>query len=422
MISILGAGIAGISAGYHLNKRGKESIIYEKRDRWGGLCDNFEIGNGFLFDYFIHLSFTNSDYVKQLFQQSSTYISHTPVSSNYYKGYWLKHPAQNNLAPLSTNEKVKIITDFVQRNENLTVNNYRDWLRRQFGEYFSENFPEKYTLKYWTIKADKLDTDWLGGRFSLPPLENVLKGAFEEQEENFYYAKEMRYPTKGGYKSFLNKMASECRIKTGKKVIEIDLRTKRMLFEDNTEQYYEQIISTLPIPELIKCIKDVPKNVKEASRKLLATSGQLASFGFNRPDIPKDIWFYIYDEDIIPARAYSPSIKSCDNVPEGKSSLQFESYFSKYTPHKYSEGDLIEHIANKGVNIGLWDINDIEVSDYREVKYANVVYDLERAKSIGIVHAFLLKNNICVAGRFGEWAYLWSDQSLISGKNIADEI
>lgn len=42
-IVILGAGIAGIGAGYKL---GKSATLYEKRNRYGGLCDNFTL-NGF---------------------------------------------------------------------------------------------------------------------------------------------------------------------------------------------------------------------------------------------------------------------------------------------------------------------------------------------------------------------------------------
>jgi hypothetical protein len=30
-------------------------------------------------------------------------------------------------------------------------------------------------------------------------------------------------------------------------------------------------------------------------------------------------------------------------------------------------------------------------------------------------------NNIKYIGRFGEWDYLWSDQSLLSGKKVADQ-
>jgi protoporphyrinogen oxidase len=420
MIAILGAGISGISAGYHLKVRKIESTIFEKNLSWGGLCDNFTIGEGFRFDYFVHLSFTKSDYVKNLFSKSSEYIIHTPTSSNYYKDLWLKHPAQNNLAPLPSEEKVKIILDFINKYPGENPQNYKEWLTLQFGEYFTNNFPCVYTKKYWTVPAEELTTDWLGGRFSLPSLELLLKGAFEQQEENFYYAQEMRYPKLGGYKSFLKGMASNINIQSNKEVVLIDLKTKRIDFSDNSFVHYEKLISSLPLPELVKLIKDVPPNILEASGKLLCTSGQLVSLGFNRPDIPKDIWFYIYDEDILPARAYSPSIKSPDNAPSGKSSLQFETYYSRASPKKLSGGAMLEHVIAKGEKMKLWEASDIETSDYREVKYANVVFDFERKKSVSIIHDYLSESGISYIGRFGEWGYLWSDQSLLSGKKIAD--
>lgn len=422
MIAILGGGISGISAGYHLRLKGIENIVFEKKANWGGLCDNFTIGDGFRFDYFVHLSFSSDDYVKYLFSQSSDYHIHKPLSTNYYKGYWLKHPAQNNLAPLSAQEKTKIILDFVNRTAIETPKNYHEWLVAQFGEYFTHYFPGTYTKKYWTIPAEKMTTDWLENRFSLPPLDKLLNGAFEEQEENFYYAKEMRYPIAGGYKSFLKGMASETTIQTSKDIILIDLRAKRIDFADNSFVHYEKLISSLPLPELVARIKDVPKHIVEASEQLLYTSGQLVSLGFNRPDIPKNIWFYIYDEDILPSRAYSPSIKSPENVPAGKSSLQFETFYSRFLPKKLSGGDLIEHVVEKGEKMKLWTADDIEVSDYREVKYANVVFDFERKKNLAIIHEYLIKEGIQYIGRFGEWDYLWSDQSLLSGKKAADHV
>ena len=38
---VLGAGIAGISAAWHLQQEGQHSIILEKDDDWGGLCGYF---------------------------------------------------------------------------------------------------------------------------------------------------------------------------------------------------------------------------------------------------------------------------------------------------------------------------------------------------------------------------------------------
>ena len=54
---ILGSGIAGISAGYHLKQKGQNAVIYEKDADWGGLCGYFSI-DGFRFDRFVHFTFT----------------------------------------------------------------------------------------------------------------------------------------------------------------------------------------------------------------------------------------------------------------------------------------------------------------------------------------------------------------------------
>lgn len=422
MIAILGAGIAGIAAGYHLSQRGIEHTIFEKNTSWGGLCDNFSIGEEFLFDKFVHLSFTKSEVVKELFHKNTAFYSHKPESSNYYNNLWLKHPVQNNLAPLPVEEKVKIIEDFVAKPSFNNIQNYEEWLLVQFGTYFKEHFSEKYTRKYWSIPSKELTTDWLANRISIPSLETLLKGAFEVQEENFYYAQEMRYPEQGGYKSFLNNMATNVSIKTQKEVALIDPLCKKITFVDGCETHYEKLISSLPLPEIVKIIKDAPKSILEAGEKLLATSGQLVSIGFNRPDVPKYLWFYIYDEDILPARAYSPSLKSPYNVPKGKSSLQFETYFSKKKPKQLSGDGLVNHIIEKGIQMKLWEVNDIAITDYREEKYANVVFDFNRKSNVALILNYLKSVGIISIGRFGEWDYFWSDQSLLSGFKGANTI
>ena len=101
---ILGSGIAGISAGYHLEKAGRHAVIYEKDSDWGGLCGNFTI-EGFRFDKFVHFTFAQDEYISNIFKNSIELLEHIPFPSNYYKGIWIRHPAQNNLAPLSSEEK-----------------------------------------------------------------------------------------------------------------------------------------------------------------------------------------------------------------------------------------------------------------------------------------------------------------------------
>ncbi len=418
---VLGAGISGLSAGYHLGLEGYKPTVYEQDSEWGGLCGNFKI-DGFRFDKAVHLSFAKSEYVQELFKKSTEIIGHKPEASNYYKGYWLKHPAQNNLAPLPAEEKVAIVTDFIKNNGvEHEVNNYEEWLRAQYGDYFAENFPMRYTRKYWTVEALELSTTWCGARWYQPSIPEVLHGAFTTETPNTYYADEMRYPATGGYKNFLSLMAKECNIELNKKAIAIHSGDKVISFEDGTKENYEHLVSSLPIPYVISILNDVPDDVIKASERLYTSSVAIVSLGFSKPDIPEYLWYYIYDEEYLPARCYSPSMKSPDNVPKGCSSVQFEIYFSREKALTLEGEDLINHIVNKGVEMKLFTSKDIVVKDVRILPYGNVVFYKGMEEDRRIVQDYLESVHIHRVGRFGEWAYLWTDQSLLSGKKVAQK-
>lgn len=416
---ILGAGIAGIAASYELNQNNIESIILEKNCSWGGLLDNFTI-DGFRFDKFIHLSFAEDNYVNDIFYKTPL-IKHRPLSSNYYKGIWLKHPAQNNLFPLNEEEKKHIVNDFISRKdiEIDDIKNYEDWLRVQYGNYFSENFPMIYTEKYWTIQAKDLETKWVGSRLYKPTLEEVIQGCETDVTPNTYYAKEMRYPQKGGYKSFLKPLTESAVILTNNKIASIDIENK-IIFNDTGDIFpYDNLISSLPLPEICRLIKDIPEKVIRASKKLNYTSGYLISLGFNKPDIADKLWFYIYDKDILPARVYSPSLKSPDNAPTGCSSLQAELYFNKGIKFNKSDSEILEDTIEKFIEMGLFNKEDLIVKDIRTEKYANVIFDHFIYENRKIVLNYLNELGIISIGRFGEWEYFWSDQSMLSGRDGA---
>lgn len=416
---ILGAGIAGIAASYELRQHNIDSILLEKNNNWGGLLDNFSI-DGFRFDKFVHFSFAKDDYVNDVFYKTPL-IKHKPLASNYYKGTWLKHPAQNNLYPLDKKEKERIVNDFRKRKdiEVSQINNYEDWLRVQYGDYFAENFPMVYTEKYWTLKANELETKWVGERMYKPSLKEVEKGCLTDLTPNTYYTKEMRYPKKGGYKSFLEPMINGLNIKINSKIISIDLLDKRVVLSNGESHKYENLISSLPLPEICKLIKDIPDLVKDASIKLNYTSGYLVSLGFNKPDIANKLWFYIYDKDILPARVYSPSLKSPDNAPIGCSSLQAEIYFNKGVKLDKTDDEILNESIEKFIEIGLFKKEDLIVKDIRSEKYANVIFDHHIYENRKIVLDYLDANNVISVGRFGEWDYFWSDQSMLSGRNGA---
>jgi hypothetical protein len=54
------------------------------------------------------------------------------------------------------------------------------------------------------------------------------------------------------------------------------------------------------------------------------------------------------------------------------------------------------------------------------VPYANVIFDLERAAALKTVHEYLDDVGIAYCGRYGDWGYMWTDESLISGERAAE--
>lgn len=415
---ILGAGIAGISAAYHLKQKGESSVIFEKDNDWGGLCGFFEI-DGFRFDRFVHFTFAKDEKIAELFAKSSPLYAHPPVSYNYWRGCWLKHPAQNNLAPLPIEEKVKIIDSFVNRprKDVAEISDYAEWLRVQYGDYFAENFPFAYTRKYWGVEAKQLETKWVGNRLHVSPLPEVLRGAFAEQQENFYYTKFMNYPKKGGFRSIMNECRKGLDIRLNKKAVRIDTAAKQVEFSDGTVEKYDNLISSLPLPEIIKMISDVPENVQNATKQLRWTCGYQVSLGFNRPDVAKYLWFYIYDEDVPPARVYSPNLKSPDNAPEGCSSLQAEIFFANGVK-VVDKNIILQKTVERLKEICQFNNSDVVVKDIRFEPYANIIFTPEIYESRKVVREWLQARGIKTIGRFGEWDYLWSHQAFESGMNV----
>lgn len=420
-IVVLGAGIAGLSTSYYLQQLGLKACVYEKENFYGGLCNSFEI-DGYRFDTFAHLTFSKNPIVNEMLEKKTEYITHAPEALNYYKGKWVRNPVQNNLYCLDLQEKIDIIKGFINRPVEGEIHNYDDWLKTQYGEYFATHFPAKYTRKYWTVEPEQLENKWVEGRMYVPTIDEILKGALSEDTPNVHYTKEMHYPKIGGYKEFLRPMAEVSDITLNKQVQKIEATEKIITFSDGEQINYEYLISTVPLTELPNIICNMPSHIVQCCNELDYTSGIIISLGFNKEDVPKSLWFYIYDEDIYPARVYSPSVKSPNNVPPQCSSIQAEIYFSKYKPLVESPAAIANKTVEQLINMGVFCREDLVVQDVRVKKYANIMFTPKIYQNRKKVHEYLKQLGIMVAGRFGEWDYLWTDQSLLSGRKAALEV
>lgn len=420
--------MAGFGAAHKLREAGVAPVLFDKRGHYGGHTASFTYeGERYVFDEGPHVSFTKVERIQKLFADAIDHkyeVLNTKVN-NYWKGHWVKHPAQINLYGLPADVIINVIKDFVeaQHRPHPKIANYEDWLRASFGNYFAEQFPMQYTIKYHTTHAHNMSTDWIGPRLYQAKLEEVLRGALQPSTADVHYISHFRYPSHGGFMSYLRGFMESNNPNLGHKLQSIDPKRKEIKFTNGVTTPYKGVVSSVPLPDLIPTIQGTPKDVLEAAERLTCSELVIVNLVINRRDLIDAHWTYFYDQDIFFTRLSTPHLQSPNNVPPDCGSLQAECYYSrKYRPLDRKPDECIEPVIRDLHKCGLLRDNDkILFKNTMHIEYANVIFDLERAEALATVHGYLNDIGICYCGRYGDWAYIWTDESFMSGERAAEK-
>ncbi len=424
-VAVLGAGVAGLAAARRLSELSYHVDVYEKKGYLGGRAHSHQM-DGFIFDQGPHVSFSKRPQIQSLFEKAvnGDFLEQDAALLNYWRGHLVRHPAQCNLYGLPINVVERCLVDFVkaQYEDEHPIKTYADRCYKSLGRAFSEEFIFRYTRKYWTTEASNMSVDWLGARVYLPEIEEVVRGALAPQDQRHHYISRFRYPRHGGFGAYVKSVGNGQDVHLCHEVVMVDLQESKLEFANGRKAHFEVLISSLPIPELIRCIKDPPKPVVEAAERLTCTSLVLINLGIEREEgFPDAHWMYFYDEDTAFARGNLPHRLSPNNVPPGCASIQVEIYSSKYRPLPCQ--DVLNRAIDDMTRIGLLDKEDhIRIAHEQRVPYANVVFDLKRTRNLTIVQGYLDEQGIVCCGRYGEWAYYWTDDSIVSGWRAAERV
>jgi protoporphyrinogen oxidase len=424
-IAILGTGMAGLGAANTLHEAGIEFVCFDRNPYLGGHTYSFRYPNGFVFDEGGHISFTKNERVRDLLAANIEGGHEEPqlAIDNYWRGYRITHPVQCNLVGLPADLVVDVIRDFVAVHDTpLTPQaNYADWLLQAYGKAFAETFPMVYGRKYHTVETHQLTTDWIGPRMYRPTLDEVVHGAIAGQRASVHYVDTFRYPSVGGFLSYLEPFAERFDIRLDHGLAGVDPLGRVLRFTNGEFVAYERVISTVPLPELVPLIDGVPDDVLEASRKLAFTTAILVNLGIDRDDISDTHITYFYDEDVVVSRVNLPYKFSPQNAPPGAGSIQAEVYFSdKYRPLQGQPEDLLAPVIADLTRCGFLRPDDtFLLSEVVVSRYANVIYDHDRAPALEVVHGYLDDVGIDYCGRYGNWDHEWTDEAFVSGEETA---
>jgi len=167
---IIGAGPAGLTAGYLLAKAGKTVAIIEKDPRYvGGISRTVE-HEGYRFDIGGHRFFSKSQAVVDLWNEilPDDFIQRPRMSRIYYEGKFYSYPlrAFEALRNLGLWRSTMCMASYLQSRlmPIKHVKSFEDWTSNQFGKKLYGIFFKTYTEKVWGMPCDEMSADWAAQR------------------------------------------------------------------------------------------------------------------------------------------------------------------------------------------------------------------------------------------------------------------
>ncbi len=422
---ILGAGLTGLSAAYHL---GDGCEVFEREADVGGLCRTMRRGD-FCFDYTGHLLHLRSDYAKQLIREllPDAFAQHNRKASIYTQGRTIPYPFQANIAALPPEIVKECLIGFIEtlkyavppQDRELS---FQEWALRTFGAGVAKYFMFPYNQKLWKIPLDELGSDWVSWSIPKPTLDEFLNGALGIKNRDFGYNPTFLYPKRGGIEQLPQAFAQHldpAAIRLNAAAVRIDEQTRRVSFEDGSSASYEALISTLPLNTLVAMLVHAPDTVRDAAARLRSVVVYNINIGVDRADSSDQHWLYFPEPEYRFYRVGFPTNFSSAVAPPGCGSMYVE--VSAFPDEQIDEPNLRESVLDGLLHCKILRPTDtILVWDVVRIECGYVLYDLSRSAALDTIASYLREYDIFSTGRYGAWEYNSMEGAILAGKDAAE--
>jgi protoporphyrinogen oxidase len=186
---------------------------------------------------------------------------------------------------------------------------------------------------------------------------------------------------------------------------------------------YEHLVSSLPLPELVKRLDPFPPELQGPLKNLRWTSVLCLNVGVARPKISDKSWIYFPEKKFVFYRVGFPMNFTPQATPAGCSSMYVE---VSYRP---GEGPANKDALFRRVRQGLLACGVLQPKDTFPVvsslpiPYAYVIYDKNRAAAVSFILDWLKERaKILSIGRYGAWKYSFMEEAILDGKKAAESL
>ncbi len=443
-VGIIGAGPAGLTAGYILAEAGITVDVFEADDTIGGISRTV-VYKGFRFDIGGHRFFSKSQEIEDLWDRilPEEMLINERLSRIYYKNKFYRYPleAREVLDNLGRRESLLSIASYlkVKLRRNSQSENLEDWVTSKFGSRLYRTFFKSYTEKVWGRPCADISADWAAQRIKglslataaltslrpAPPTDNGNRAAQIKTLINTF-----RYPRLGPGMMWeaaadqIQARGGVIRLNSPIVGFHLDPKPNSWYLEvkGSSERHgpYQHLISSAPLSAVIRAVHPkLPTDTQEAAANLTYRDFMLVALILkNRPTFP-DQWLYIHDPDLKVGRIQNFK-KWSPAMLDGSGRLCYGmEYFCSQNDALWNlpDQDLITFATEELIQLQLADEGD--VVDGCVVRQANAypVYDKNYQKQIAHIRATLASRcpGLHQVGRNGMHRYNNQDHSMMTG-------
>jgi len=274
-IVIVGAGPTGLCAAYRLTELGYTNWkLLEGTSEPAGLACTIKDQAGFFWDIGVHCLFSHFEFFDSLLDdmlQPKDWLYHQRYSPAYMRKTWVGYPVQANLWRLPEAEVMGIVQDLAIKsahkpnpNTPFAPRHFGEWLEAGFGKALTESFMAPYNAKVWAHPANEMNSIWVGERVATIKFDDILSNVINRRDAAAWGPNaQFRYPMNGTgqiwnkiYQAIpaahkrLNARMVKVRTAEGHKAVEL---------QDGTKEPFDHLLSTIPLPHLLRMTPDHPE-------------------------------------------------------------------------------------------------------------------------------------------------------------------
>jgi protoporphyrinogen oxidase len=439
--AVLGAGPAGLTAGYVLARAAQSVVVFEADQQVGGLARTVE-RDGYRFDLGGHRFFTKSEEVQALWHEvlGDELLLRSRLSRIFWRERFIDYPLRlpdviRKVGPVELSRCATSYLAAVARSRRRTrpAETFEEWVCARFGRRLYELFFRAYTEKVWGVPPSEIRAEWAAQRIRTLTFSRVLRAALLKDGADVHSLIEQFHYPRLGPGQMWEAMATEIvgaggQLRLGSKVTRIELHGGRVraVHAGGERVAVAEVISSLPLRDIV-AIADPPPpaEVLAAAHGLRYRELVTVALVVRGDDLFPDNWIYIHDPEVGVGRIQNFRAWSEAMVPDPARTCVGLEYFCFEGDKLWSASDeaLVERATGELDRIGLAARSRVEQGYVVRVPKAYPIYDGRYEERVGTVRAWLETiTNLQQIGRNGLHRYNNSDHSMLTALRAVENL